>query len=745
MSRFATLGSGNEIARVDGSLPIKKMKRKTLFVLLVLTAAAVGQAQVTDSIRLEILKAEDARIAGPSLIAFLKDKRPDVRERAALALGRIGDDATVANVEKLLDDASEDVRVMAAFALGEIESSTAANSILSVLRNEKASDSLRAAAVEAAGKIAAANSSDASSKQLGEAILDTLEKESRKGDGQSKDVILAGLTAALRARAENTDFVIAKFFTNKDARIRADAANAYSRVRGRSANKQLQSMLLIDEDPVARANAARALGAAGDKTALNMLLEAAETDEDLRVRVSAMRSVGQINEPATSDRVKNRVEAVFSAYKASKEKNPAEQNELLESVSALGRLASGTSNTAALDLLKEVSKALDYEAIEVESAIAGIDPKGYWTYLDARVRQNEMTWRAMSAAFGAVSSIADELKKPENESVRSKMIDHFRKAVPLHSEASDENRFAYLALPSFVRMLSDLEPDDADGLLRGYLLNRDTFVRASAASAIGDRPATEESVNALIDAYKGSLETDKDYNDAQMSILSALVKLDKERAKPSLALALKHYDHLVRQQALRLIKTNELEKDFPDSEKLAEGVTAYDPKNHSKLGQLLNSDEDYRRALSRKNGTVFAVVTTAKGKFEIEFFPEEAPLTVDNFVKLAEKGYFNGIDIHRVVANFVVQDGDPRGDGNGGPGWSIRCEINRIPYERGMVGMALSGKDTGGSQWFVTHSPQPHLDGGYTVFGKVSEEGMKVVDRLVRGDTIDKIEIVTRK
>lgn len=719
--------------------------RKILLILAVFTAVAAVPAQVPDAVLLQIVRAEDARVADTALLALLKDKRPEVRERATLAIGRIGDESSVAEVEKLLSDPSGDVAVMAAFALGEIESANAAASILAVLNNETSPDALRAAAVEAAGKIAAANSSDASAKRLGEAILKTLESEFAKGARRSKEVALFGLTAALRARAEGTDAVVAKFFTDKDARVRADAANAYSRVRGTSANKALHSMVLNDEDPVARANAARALGAAGDKTALKMLLEAAEADKDLRVRVSAMRSVGQINDPAAADRVMKHVDTLFTRYKASKEGNPAEQNELLEGVSGLGRLVSGTSSSAALDLLKDVSKALNFEAPEVESAIAGIDPKNYWTYLDSRVRQTEPTWKAMTAAFGAVSSIADELKKEENKEVRSKMIDHFRKAVALHSEASDENRFAYLALPSFVQMLADLEPDDADALLRNYLTSSDVFVRAAAASAIGDRPATEENVNALTNAYKEALETDKDYNDAQLSILSALVKLDKQKAMPSLALALKYYDHLVRLQALRLIKTNELGKDFPDAEAQAKRVQKYDPETYSKLGQVLNTEEDYRRAVSRKNGRIFAVVTTAKGKFEIEFFPEEAPLTVDNFVKLAEKGYFNGIDIHRVVANFVVQDGDPRGDGNGGPGWSIRCEINRIPYERGMVGMALSGKDTGGSQWFVTHSPQPHLDGGYTVFGKVSEDGMKVVDRLVRGDSIAKIEIVTRK
>jgi cyclophilin family peptidyl-prolyl cis-trans isomerase len=149
---------------------------------------------------------------------------------------------------------------------------------------------------------------------------------------------------------------------------------------------------------------------------------------------------------------------------------------------------------------------------------------------------------------------------------------------------------------------------------------------------------------------------------------------------------------------------------------------------------------DYRRAISRIGKRVQADVSTSSGEFTIELLPEDAPLTVDNFIQLASRGYFNGVRVHRVVPNFVIQDGDPRGDGNGGPGYQIRCEINQVTYDRGAVGMALSGKDTGGSQWFVTHSPQPHLDGGYTVFGRVVR-GMNVVDAIARGDTINKIVI----
>ena len=161
---------------------------------------------------------------------------------------------------------------------------------------------------------------------------------------------------------------------------------------------------------------------------------------------------------------------------------------------------------------------------------------------------------------------------------------------------------------------------------------------------------------------------------------------------------------------------------------------------HIGIVQTRNTTADYERALARIGKRVNAVVTTSKGMFTIALLPDEAPLTVDNFIQLAKRGYFGGFTIHRVVPNFVVQDGDPRGDGNGGPGYQIRCEINEVPYNRGAVGMALSGKDTGGSQWFVTHSPQPHLDGGYTVFGNVVS-GMEVVDSIVRGDIIRSISI----
>lgn len=125
-------------------------------------------------------------------------------------------------------------------------------------------------------------------------------------------------------------------------------------------------------------------------------------------------------------------------------------------------------------------------------------------------------------------------------------------------------------------------------------------------------------------------------------------------------------------------------------------------------------------ALSDVLQIVSARVFTDKGEIRITLRPDEAPYTVWNFARLADEGYFNGVLFHRVVPDFVIQAGDPRGDGWGGPGWEIPDEINALPYDEGAVGMALSGPDTGGSQWFITLSPQPHLEGTYTVFGHVA-------------------------
>lgn len=140
-----------------------------------------------------------------------------------------------------------------------------------------------------------------------------------------------------------------------------------------------------------------------------------------------------------------------------------------------------------------------------------------------------------------------------------------------------------------------------------------------------------------------------------------------------------------------------------------------------------------------------AVITTEKGKLTVEFFEDDAPGTVENFVKLSEEGYYDGLTFHRVIPDFMIQGGCPKGDGTGGPGYQIDCELDgdNQYHDRGVLSMAHAGRNTGGSQFFICHNRKntAHLDRNHTVFGKVTD-GLDVIDEIRGGDKILKIEIV---
>ena len=131
---------------------------------------------------------------------------------------------------------------------------------------------------------------------------------------------------------------------------------------------------------------------------------------------------------------------------------------------------------------------------------------------------------------------------------------------------------------------------------------------------------------------------------------------------------------------------------------------------------------------------------TNRGAIVLELYPEHAPVTVNNFVFLTREGFYDGVTFHRVISNFVIQGGDPTGTGRGGPGYQFQDETigNPLKHETGVISMANAGPNTNGSQFFITHSPQPHLDGKHTVFGKVVS-GMDVVNSIRQGDVMKQV------
>lgn len=141
--------------------------------------------------------------------------------------------------------------------------------------------------------------------------------------------------------------------------------------------------------------------------------------------------------------------------------------------------------------------------------------------------------------------------------------------------------------------------------------------------------------------------------------------------------------------------------------------------------------------------TYMAMIETGEGIIELELYPQHAPKTVNNFVFLAKEGFYDGTPFHRVIGNFMIQGGDPTGTGRGGPGYRFEDELKKNPLTHGekVISMANAGPDTNGSQFFITHSPQPHLNGKHTVFGRVVA-GLEIVDSIGQGDKIERVNII---
>ncbi len=753
-------------------------------------------SRVNDEVLLRIMQAEDERRWSGELAALLQSKNSNVRRRAALAAGRIGDVAAVpALTERLEKDAIENVRAMAAFALGEAEAVVDADgtqALIAALASDR-SVRVRARAVEALGKIAAALPDAAADRkrQIGASILYALDVEGRRPlrnppvrrpratSRIDVSVTLAALTAALRARPEGASRLVQNFLLSTNAEVRATAANTLARLRAKDAGERLR-LALNDEDAIVRANAARSLGAAEDASAFEALISRVTTDADVRVRVSAIRALSALRDRRAVAPLFARYDSLFTAYAAAKKDaasdiHPSETSELLELATAFGALLAGTDDEAAFARLRAMREREAATAPELEIAAARIAPTRYMR--DALVinviepssntsRGAANSWRSVSSVAQALGEIAPRATDVATASGNSLVTLRADALIALR-RMSDDSQIPALALSDVLRSLAAFKSDDA-AILRKNLQHKDAFVRATAAELLAaavqtstqtsssqtsmQSPTTQdrmsvtrsndETISALIAALPIAMRDAETVavNDAALAMLDALAKFatvappaTAARINAALESALASKDYLVRRRAVALLEA-------------AKSSFASNAKNYRAfIGTVAtrNTLADYARALERRTKRVQAIIESDKGTWTIDLLPEDAPLTVDNFVRLANEGFFNNLIVHRVVPNFVMQDGDPRGDGNGGPSYQIRCEINLVPYARGAIGMALSGKDTGGSQWFATHSPQPHLDGGYTVFGQVTE-GMEVVDKVVRGDRIRRVTIVER-
>jgi cyclophilin family peptidyl-prolyl cis-trans isomerase len=256
-------------------------------------------------------------------------------------------------------------------------------------------------------------------------------------------------------------------------------------------------------------------------------------------------------------------------------------------------------------------------------------------------------------------------------------------------------------------------------LALAHLNSRDVAVTTTAASALGSEgirdAATVEPLLKRLSALRAPDEIE-----AIQEITRTLGALRDTSALPALESLLRSPDAASRAAAREAVR------EITGVEPATGPDTRGDPP-------YTDFDFDYLRSFPARPRIT---VETSRGTIALELDRDAAPFTVMSFLKLAlGKKFYQGTTFHRVVPNFVVQGGDPRGDGWGGPGYAIRSEFSPLRFDTGVLGIASSGKDTEGCQFFITHSPHPHLDGRYTVFGRVVA-GQDVVEQILVGDRI---------
>ncbi len=441
-----------------------------------------------------------------------------------------------------------------------------------------------------------------------------------------------------------------------------------------------------------RAEIARGLAkpAAGDSLgdqAYAVLLRLA-ADPDARVRVNAVRSLATYGSRAKS--------AVVGATR------DADANVRVAAAQSLATVLS-KDDTDFTTLLAADSGVAYRSALLVSAVRAGIRPAELISW------GNSDDWRIRAAVASASGDSTD----------RAFAIARGMSLV--HDRDPRVRAAAYTAIAPPSSMPTE---DTVHAALIAGLGDPDLFVRANVISLLGDKPAVADLPAILVSYRASSADSSNDARLAAVQYFAALWKKDSTTAE------------------VLALSTLPIPKD-PLERAAAKGVPMF-----ASWASVIESPRPigwYEGVLREVLLPVYrgkpphATIHTSRGDLRLELFGGEAPITVHNFLALARSGYYRNTRFHRVVPNFVIQDGDPRGDGNGGPGYAIRDEMNRHRYERGALGMALSGPDTGGSQYFLTHSPQPHLDGHYTVFGRLIS-GFDVLDRIVQGDLISSVE-----
>lgn len=637
-----------------------------------------------------IVEFQTARDGG-ALLELLQDPRPEVRARAALALGSVQAPEAVPALLAALGDDDPSVRRDAAFALGQARDSSAVGPLVGAYSAEGDVE-VRGRIMEALSKIRFPEAAEA---------LANLSVE--EGEEAERVLALARLAGAGGvATFQGQDHLLAHL-DDPDPRVRLGAAYYFGRVPSPQAwaahAVRVREVLDgYDRDDPAAMYLIQGIGRLGDPADASRLRDWLASGRDWRTRVNAAAALGtQPADPQTR-------EALLAALDDAAE---------LVAVSAGEALSGGTPVPSELQRMKGWITANPERwqaAAPLLIALARGDEREFvFAWIDALPADDPYRW---SVGFQALASMPG-----------SEAVERLRGAL----DAPDP-RIQGGAVSALVRRWNQDKVFAGSselyfGLFARVLGSGSLLAAYSAAQALADPYFGEMgAARVLMDAW-GTMSA-PDQIEPMMAVLEALGRIGDPQAAPLLREAATSPHAALRQTAVSALEAMGLEAPAVDAPSATEGGTTVTRPS---------LEWPYLAALGPSPALV---LETEQGTVRVRLHTEGAPLTVQTVARLAEEGKYDGTAFHRVVPNFVAQGGDfSSGDGFGGPGFTITSEFNLLRFHEGVAGMASAGKDTEGSQFFITHAMQPHLDGAYTTFGWV-ESGMDVVNRLGVGDRI---------
>jgi cyclophilin family peptidyl-prolyl cis-trans isomerase/HEAT repeat protein len=675
----------------------------------------------------DILQLQDQRLLGDGkLVSYLTDIDPQVRYRAAVAIANIQDTSTLTALSISIQDNNARVRSVSAFALGQIGSEKSIQILFAALNIEKETQVVVRLA-EALGKCGSA-------KYLDSILAFALHTPKSI---PPRDLALTLARFAIRQiKSERSIWKCFELLKDSSQIVQAHALyalwrSAPSGLTDLEISKSKEELLRLthDRDAEVRMNLAILLGKSKSKDAKEILdsLEAYELNVyDWHVLVQIARSYANVI-TANGEIIKKL--SFYLMYKndhvkiaslqscAALPKEVIKQSEERDSIRLLliGLL---NSNSVSESVKGEVLVALGkHFPVDLDQYLSWMTDQD----ISSRIKAKLLEGMSQRIDHKHIDFLLQHLTH-ENVRVTMSAWDFLRRMVTYQSLSNlnlDSTSQNELFHKLFKKAKSALSRKDIG--ITTVVAN--LFADTSIFISFKKTGLSEQLRDAFISSYESFIHPDD--SEAKQSILQALGTINNATIIPFLEQAMKDSNRTIAlEAAAALLK-----------------ITGKDLSHNVPLVKIIPISESEWNLFDQIKTQQNIQIETTKGMIVLELRKECAPITVLRLFQLVKHGFYNGLFFHRVVPDFVVQGGDPRGDGWGGPGYSMRTEVALINYESGSCGMASAGKDTEGCQFFITHVSTPHLDGRYTIFGKVVK-GMEVVDSLQVGDRIHTMQVV---